>query len=126
MPSLALSDEAIPLAPVRQEEAVEKKKKRAIGKKVGRKAKSSKGGDLGQEQDSLDDREEHQAVKDAEAKSEVLRKQRRELEAKFEYSNRMYINGLYKKELEEEIFKLKEALVIAGANSPKSEELGLP
>ncbi|KAG1360576.1 hypothetical protein COCNU_09G000390 [Cocos nucifera] len=41
---------------------MEKKKKRAVGKKVRRKAKSSKGGDLGQEQGSLDNREVIQAL----------------------------------------------------------------
>ncbi|EHA8588603.1 hypothetical protein COCNU_scaffold005955G000020 [Cocos nucifera] len=60
--SPALSDEAVPLAPVWQEGAVEKKKKRVVSKKVGRKAKSFAGGDLGQEQDSLDDREVIQAL----------------------------------------------------------------
>ena len=70
---------------------------------------------------------EHRAIKDAEAESKVLRKQRRELEAKFEYTNRMYIEGLYeKKELEEEIFRLKEALMMARADSPKFEESEMP
>ena len=68
---------------------------------------------------------EQQNVKDVEAESEVLRKQRRELEGKFLHINRMYIDGLLKKkELEEEILRLKQALVMAEVNSPKSEEFG--
>ena len=55
--SPALSDEAVPPAPVQQEGVMERKKKKAIGKKVGRKAKNSEGKDLSQEQGSLDDRE---------------------------------------------------------------------
>ncbi|EHA8586267.1 hypothetical protein COCNU_scaffold000150G000010 [Cocos nucifera] len=56
--SPALSDEAIPLALVQQEGAMEKKKKkRAVGKKVEQKAKIYEEGDLGQEQDFLDDPE---------------------------------------------------------------------
>ncbi|EHA8586520.1 hypothetical protein COCNU_scaffold000478G000070 [Cocos nucifera] len=62
MLSPALSDEAIPFAPIRQERAVEKKKKKTIGKKVRRKAKSFEERDLGQEQGSLDDREVVQAL----------------------------------------------------------------
>ncbi|KAG1360571.1 hypothetical protein COCNU_09G000340 [Cocos nucifera] len=57
MLSPALSDEATPLAPVLQKGVMERKKKRTIGKKVERKAKSSKGEDLSQEHGSLDDRE---------------------------------------------------------------------
>lgn len=68
---------------------------------------------------------ECQVVRDAEAKSEVLRNWRRELEVKFERANRMYIDGLFKKkELEEEVLRLKQALVMAGADSSKSEEAG--
>ncbi|EHA8586428.1 hypothetical protein COCNU_scaffold000359G000010 [Cocos nucifera] len=55
-PSLVLSEEASPFAPVQQEE-IERKKNKAIGKKVRRKAKSSEGEDLSHEQGSLDDRE---------------------------------------------------------------------
>ncbi|KAG1358593.1 hypothetical protein COCNU_08G000390 [Cocos nucifera] len=100
-----LSDEAAPSAPVQQKKVVERRKKKTIDKKGRRK---------------------RQAIKDAEAESEVLKEQRRELEAKFVYTNRMYIEGLYKKKELEEIFKLKEAFMMAGANSPKSEELGPP
>ncbi|KAG1370072.1 hypothetical protein COCNU_15G004380 [Cocos nucifera] len=53
-PSPVLSDEAASSAPVQQEEVMERKKK-AVGKKVGRKVKSSEGEDLSQEQGSLDD-----------------------------------------------------------------------
>ncbi|EHA8587318.1 hypothetical protein COCNU_scaffold001878G000020 [Cocos nucifera] len=56
-PSQALTDEAAPPALVRQAVVVEMKKKRGIGKKVGWKAKGSKGEDHSQEQGSLDYRE---------------------------------------------------------------------
>ena len=66
---------------------------------------------------------EHQAIKDAEVEFEVLRKQRRELASKFKHVNRMYIDGLYKKkEIEKEIFRLKQSLIMAGVDSPKSED----
>ncbi|EHA8586233.1 hypothetical protein COCNU_scaffold000110G000110 [Cocos nucifera] len=54
---LVLSDVAAPSAPVQQEKVMEKRKKKAVGKKVRRKIKSSEGEDLSQEQGSLDYRE---------------------------------------------------------------------
>ena len=62
-------------------------------------------------------------MKDVEIESEVLRKQRREFESKFDHANGMYIDGLYKKkELEKKIFRLKQALMMVGVDSPKFKE----
>ncbi|EHA8588133.1 hypothetical protein COCNU_scaffold004190G000010 [Cocos nucifera] len=82
VPSLTLSDEAGPPAPIWQEDVMERKKKRAVGKKVGRKAKGSEGEDLSQEQNFLDDRkakafraleEACAEVEKARAEAEVLK-----------------------------------------------------
>ncbi|EHA8586714.1 hypothetical protein COCNU_scaffold000782G000010 [Cocos nucifera] len=51
------SKEVAPSAPLQLEEATKKKKKRAVGKKVERRVRSSKSGGPDQEQASLDDRE---------------------------------------------------------------------
>ncbi|EHA8587107.1 hypothetical protein COCNU_scaffold001445G000010 [Cocos nucifera] len=54
-PSPTLPDEVAALAPPEQGKFVEKKKKKAIGKKVRRKVRHSSGENSGQEQASLDD-----------------------------------------------------------------------
>ncbi|EHA8590195.1 hypothetical protein COCNU_scaffold016072G000010 [Cocos nucifera] len=62
VPSLTLSKEVTPSTPLQLEEATGKRKKRAIGKKVGRRVGSSKSGGPNQEQASLDDREVVQSL----------------------------------------------------------------
>ena len=70
---------------------------------------------------------EQQAVKDAEAESEVLRKRLRESEGESRWFHQMYREMLLRrKELEEEVENLKQSLIMAGTESPKSEEVELP
>ncbi|KAG1339274.1 hypothetical protein COCNU_04G015800 [Cocos nucifera] len=71
VPIPILSDEAAPSAPVQQEKVVERKKK-TVGKKVRWKVKSSKGEDLSQGQDSLDDREVVQSLMEGSILSHIV------------------------------------------------------
>ena len=70
---------------------------------------------------------EQQAVKDAEAESEVLRKRLRELEDKSQRFHQMYREMLLRKmELEEEVENLKQSLIRTETESSKSKEAELP
>ncbi|EHA8590250.1 hypothetical protein COCNU_scaffold016396G000010 [Cocos nucifera] len=62
VPTLTPSEEVAPSAPLQLEEAIEKKKKRAISKKVGRRVGSSESGGPDQEQASLDDQKVIQSL----------------------------------------------------------------
>ena len=70
---------------------------------------------------------EQQAVKDAEAEFEVLRKR---LQKSKDESQRFYQICremlLRKKELEEKVENLKQSLIMARTESPKLEEVELP
>ena len=70
---------------------------------------------------------EQQAVKDAEAEFEVLRKRLRGTENESQRFHRMYLEMLIrKKELEEEVESLRHSLMRVEAESLKSEEVGPP
>ena len=70
---------------------------------------------------------EQQAVKDAEAESEVLRKRLRESEGEGRRFHQMYQEMLLRKmKLEEEVKNLKQFLIRTGTESSKSEEVELP
>ena len=70
---------------------------------------------------------EQQAVKDAEAESEVLRKRLRESKGESRRFHQIYREMLLrKKELEEEVENLRQSLIMAGIESSKSEEIELP
>ena len=66
-------------------------------------------------------------VKDAEVESEVLRKRLQESKGKSWWFHQIYREMLLrKKELEEEVENLKQSLIMAGTESPKSEKVELP
>ena len=70
---------------------------------------------------------EQQAVTDAEAESEVLRKRCREAENESQWLHRRYMEMLMReKELEEEVESLRHSLMRVEAESSKSEEAGPP
>ena len=70
---------------------------------------------------------EQQAVKDAEAKSEVLRKRYREAESESQRFHRRYMEILMReRELEAEVEHLRGSLARVEAESPRSEEVGSP
>ena len=70
---------------------------------------------------------EQQAVKDAEAESEVLRRRLRESEDEHRQFHQMFQDMLLKKrELEEEVEVLRQSIVRAETESSKSEETELP
>ena len=70
---------------------------------------------------------EQQAVKDAEVEFEVLRKRLRESEGENRRFHQMYREMLLrKKKLEEEVENLKQSLIMAGTERPKSKEAELP
>ena len=70
---------------------------------------------------------EQQAVKDAEAESEILRRRLQESEDEHRRFHRMFQDMLLKKrELEEEVEDLRQSIARAGTESSKSEETGLP
>ena len=70
---------------------------------------------------------EQQAVKDAEAESEILRKRLRDSEGKSRWFHQMYRDMLLRKmELEEEVENLRQSLIRTEIESSKSEEAGLP
>ena len=70
---------------------------------------------------------EQQAVKDAEAEFEVLRKRLRESEGESQWFHQMYRDMLLRKmKLEEEVKNLKQSLIRIEIESSKSEEAGLP
>ena len=70
---------------------------------------------------------EQQAVKDAEAESEVLRRRLRESEDECRWFHRMFQDMLLKKmKLEEEVENLRQSIARARIKSSKSEETGLP
>ncbi|KAG1363590.1 hypothetical protein COCNU_11G004170 [Cocos nucifera] len=62
IPSLIPFEEVAPFAPLQLEEAMGKRKKRSISKKVGRRVESSESGGPNQEQASLNDREVIQSL----------------------------------------------------------------
>ena len=70
---------------------------------------------------------EQQAVKDAEAESEVLRKRHREVENESQRLHRRYMEMLMReKELEEEAESLRHSLMRVEIESSMSEEAGPP
>ena len=70
---------------------------------------------------------EQQAVKDAEAESEVLRKRLRESEGESRRFHQMYQDMLLRKmELEKEVKNLRQSQIRTEIESSKSEEAGLP
>ena len=70
---------------------------------------------------------EQQAVKDAEVKSEVLRRRLWESEDEHRRFHRMFQDMLLKKmELEEEVKNLRQSIARARTESSKSKETGLP
>ena len=70
---------------------------------------------------------EQQAVKDAKAESEILRKRHREAENESQWLHRRYMEMLMReKELEEEVESLRHSLMRVEAESLKSEEAGPP
>ena len=70
---------------------------------------------------------EQQAVKDAEAESEVLRRRLRESKDEHRRFHRMFQDMLLKEmELEEKVKNLRQSIAGAGTESSKSEETGLP
>ena len=70
---------------------------------------------------------EQQAVKDAKAESEVLRRRLRESEDEHRRFHQMYQDMLLKKmELEEEVKNLRRSIVRVRTESSKSEETELP
>ena len=70
---------------------------------------------------------EQQAVKDAEAEFEVLRKRHREAKNESQRLHRRYMEMLMReKELEEEVESLRHSLMRVETESSKSEEAELP
>ena len=70
---------------------------------------------------------EQQAVKDAEAEFEVMRKRLRGTENESQRFHRRYMEMLMReKELEEEVESLRSSLMRVEAESSKSEEAGPP
>ena len=70
---------------------------------------------------------EQQAVKDAEAESEVLRKRHREAENESQRYHRRYMEILMReRELEAEVGHLRDSLARVEAESLRSEEVGPP
>ena len=70
---------------------------------------------------------EQQAVKDAEVESEVLRKRHREAENESQRLRRVFQDMLLKKrELEEEVENLRQALIRSEADNSRSEGAELP
>ena len=69
---------------------------------------------------------EQQAVKDAEAESEVLRKKLREVENESQRFHRMYLEILIREKELEEVESLRHSLMRVEAESSKSEEVGPP
>ena len=68
---------------------------------------------------------EQQAIKDAEAESEVLRKRHREVENESQQLHRRYMEMLMReKELKGEVESLRHSLMGVEAESPRSGEAG--
>ena len=70
---------------------------------------------------------EQQAVKDAEAEFEVLRKKHREVESESQLFHQRYMEILMReRELEVEVRHLRDSLARVEAESPRSEEAWPP
>ena len=69
---------------------------------------------------------EQRAVKNAEAKSEVLRKRHREVENESQRLHRRYMEMLMREKELKEVESLRHSLMRVEAESSKSEEAGPP